>query len=301
MRTGKRLLLPVSLPGRDNPDDAGAGLVAVGGKTMGVRIISVAVFLVQLHAGLLCLAADWKELRDCVLVENAANDADSFHIRRGKKEYLLRLYFVDAPETNSRYPDRVREQAEWFGTTEAAVLHFGEVSTGYVKRLLGKPFTVYTQLVDARGASSVPRVFALVKVGDRFLCELLVEQGFARIYGMQCDLPDGTPRRRHERRLADLEKEAKWKKTGLWGGFIGLSTPVTVQAKGGRAAVPGKTVTLLADAPFYSAGALPVFRGYLRKGDSVRVISTSGEMATVQTLFRGRMEEGVCRRKDLGL
>ena len=29
----------------------------------------------------------------------------------------MRLYFVDAPETNPRYPERTREQAEYFGAT----------------------------------------------------------------------------------------------------------------------------------------------------------------------------------------
>lgn len=159
----------------------------------------------------------WTKLGDCVLVDNPANDADSFHVRRKKKEYFLRLYFVDAPETNMRFPDRVREQAKWFGTTGESVIHVGDASAAYVRQLLRKPFTVYTQFIDARGASSDQRFYAMVKVDDRYLSELLVEHGFARIYGIRRDLPDGSSQRRYARRLADLEKEAQWKKVGLWG------------------------------------------------------------------------------------
>lgn len=242
----------------------------------------------------------WTVLKDCVLVENASNDADSFHVRHGNDEYLLRLYFVDAPETNARFPDRVREQAEWFGTTEERVLHVGEAATVYVTRLLGsRPFTAYTQFIDARGASSMDRVFAMVKVDGRYLCELLVQQGFARIYGIRRDLPDGTPRRRHERRLADLEKEARWRKAGLWGDRESALVAGAGAGRGRVAAV--RTVTLTRDTAFYTTGMLPTFRGYLRKGDVVELLSASGDLVQVRAPFRGHMEAGQCRRGDLGM
>jgi endonuclease YncB( thermonuclease family) len=242
----------------------------------------------------------WTELKRCVLLENPANDADSFHVRHGKKEYFLRLYFVDAPETNMRYPDRVREQAEWFGTTDAMIIHFGEASAVYVRQLLGKPFTVYTQFIDARGASSEQRLFAMVKIGDRYLCELLVEQGFARIYGIRRDLPDGTAHRRHERRLAELEKQAQWKKTGIWSGLKSALVSGAAPSSG-KSAEPARTVTLSRDTAFFTATAMPTFRGNLRKGETVQVLSVHGEMAVVQAPFRGNLETGRCHRKDLGL
>ncbi len=276
------------------------------GKQSGCRAAASHVAIVWLF---LCLAVAgwasgserWTELKGCVLVDNPSNDADSFHVRHGTNEYILRLYFVDAPETNDRFPDRVREQAEWFSTTEAMVLHFGDASTEYVKRLLGaRPFTAYTQFVDARGASAMPRIFAMVTVGDRYLCELLVEQGFARLYGIRRDLPDGTPRRRHERRLADLEKEAQWKRVGLWGNRKSALVSHTVAPGGRQQQAAARTVTLTRDTAFYTTGVLPTFRGNLRKGDVVQLLSASGDMIQVKAPFRGNMEAGQCRRQDLG-
>ncbi len=248
-------------------------------------------------------AEPWTELKDCVLVDNPSNDGDSFHIRHGKKEYIIRLYFVDAPETDTRFPDRVREQADWFETTEAMALHFGEAASVYVTRLLSKGFfTVYTQFLDARGSSHMERIFGMVKLDGRYLCELLVEQGMVRIYGVRRDLPDGTSWRRHEKRLADLEKQAKWRRSGLWGHHRSALVPPPVASGGGRGdAAAVRTMTLVRDTAFYTTGMLPTFRGYLRKGEVVELLSASGSLVQVRAPFRGNMEEGQCRRNDLGL
>ena len=55
---------------------------------------------------------DWITLDDCQLIPNKANDGDSFHVRTNDNEYLVRLYFVDAPETASIGPARLIEQAQ---------------------------------------------------------------------------------------------------------------------------------------------------------------------------------------------
>ena len=51
-------------------------------------------------------------LTNCQYVAAKDNDGDSFRVRCGTDELTLRLYFVDAPETNLRYPERTREQRE---------------------------------------------------------------------------------------------------------------------------------------------------------------------------------------------
>jgi len=160
--------------------------------------------------------AAWIEIPDCRLIKNDANDGDSFHVRGGGREYLVRLYFVDAPEHSMQIPKRVREQADWFGTTEASVLRHGELAAAQVAKWLEQPFTLYTQLIDARGASRMQRVFAMVKVGDRYLCERLVENGLARIYGIRRNLHDGTFRWDFIRKLEGLEKKARAAGAGLW-------------------------------------------------------------------------------------
>ena len=53
-------------------------------------------------------------LKDCRLIPNPANDGDSFHVSAGEKEYLFRLYLVDAPETDEMTPRRLIEQAKYF-------------------------------------------------------------------------------------------------------------------------------------------------------------------------------------------
>ncbi len=159
----------------------------------------------------------WIEIPNCRLIAHEANDGDSFHVRGGGREYLVRLYFVDAPERSMQIPARVREQADWFGTTGENVLRHGELATARVAEWLGQPFTMYTQLIDARGASKKQRVFAMVKVGDRYLCELLVEHGLARIHGFRRNLHDGTFRWDHVRKLEALEKKAKAAGAGVWG------------------------------------------------------------------------------------
>jgi len=181
----------------------------------------IAVGLLALSAVAVAAAAEeakWIEIADCQLIANAANDGDSFHVRGGGREYLVRLYFVDAPEHSLQIPARVREQAEWFGTTEANVLRCGGLAAERVAEWLDRPFTLYTQMIDARGASRVQRVFAMIKVDDRYLCERLVENGLARIYGIRRHLHDGTLRWDYVRKLEALEKKAKAARAGLWGG-----------------------------------------------------------------------------------
>src|SRR3989442_372962 len=68
---------------------------------------------------------DWVTLDNCQLVPNKANDGDSFHIRANETEYLVRLYFVDAPETANLGPARLIEQAEYFGVSVPQVIEIG--------------------------------------------------------------------------------------------------------------------------------------------------------------------------------
>ena len=46
---------------------------------------------------------EWSILTDCRYVAHKNNDGDSFHVRCGAEEFVLRLYFVDTPETNLTY------------------------------------------------------------------------------------------------------------------------------------------------------------------------------------------------------
>jgi len=171
-----------------------------------------------------CLAAtaeprvNWVHLDNVSLEANDANDGDSFHARRNRSKYLLRLYFVDAPETDRRFPDRLQEQAAYFGVTEAQVLKGGRQAEAFARKRLEKaPFDLYTKYRDARGTSEKNRIYGMVKVEDRWLCELLVENGLARVHGVGDELPDGIAERRYWSRLRTLENTARRERRGLWG------------------------------------------------------------------------------------
>src|SRR5438477_12483423 len=72
------------------------------------------------------------------------NDGDSFHVSVQGKEYIFRLYFVDAPETTNEFRDRIEEQANYFGVTVDQVLKLGELAKVYTREKLSGPFLVRT-------------------------------------------------------------------------------------------------------------------------------------------------------------
>src|SRR5207248_10951555 len=71
---------------------------------------------------------DWVVLENCRLIANLANDGDSFHVSVGTKEYLFRLYLVDAPETDEMTPRRLIEQAKYFTITVPQAIDVGRTA-----------------------------------------------------------------------------------------------------------------------------------------------------------------------------
>jgi hypothetical protein len=61
-------------------------------------------------------ASRWEKLEACELVTVFYNDGDSFRVKHEGDEYNFRLYFVDTPERGLFYPDRIKEQADYFGS-----------------------------------------------------------------------------------------------------------------------------------------------------------------------------------------
>lgn len=142
-------------------------------------------------------------------------DGDSFHIRTRRAEYVFRLYFVDTPETGMDYPDRVREQAEYWGLTDAQALEIGAKAREFTREFLRDGATVWTRRQDAQGQGS-KRYYALVQSGETDLAVELVRQGLARVYGMGTDLPDGTRESRRWAELRRAESEARKERRGAW-------------------------------------------------------------------------------------
>ena len=182
-----------------------------------VRLLRISIPWVLLLFPLSSAATDdWMIYRNCSLVTNEFYDGDSFHIHTGRRYYIIRLYFVDCPETEDSFPDRLREQADYWGIGTDSAMRLGRESREFTRRFLSKPFTVYTKKEDAMGQSARPRYFGMVRTDQGFLCEALVRHGLARIYGKRTDLPDGIQGRTHAAKLRSLEKLAKQEALGGW-------------------------------------------------------------------------------------
>ena len=64
----------------------------------------------------------------CEFVPTKYADGDSFKVRIGADEFVLRLYFVDAPESDERFADLNAEQAKYFGITPAESVEGGKAA-----------------------------------------------------------------------------------------------------------------------------------------------------------------------------
>jgi endonuclease YncB( thermonuclease family) len=159
---------------------------------------------------------EWVRLTNCQYITHDENDGDSFRVRCEAKEFALRLYFVDAPETNLRYPERTREQSEYFGVTLDETMKGGRTARDLVRETLREPFTVWTRWAIAAGRSATPRYYALLMVGANRLDELLVRKGLAQPKGVRPNLPTGEKATAHLQKLYALEADAKKQRVGLW-------------------------------------------------------------------------------------
>ncbi len=166
-------------------------------------------------------AAGLQMFSNAKLINNPANDGDSFLVEANGKSFRVRLYFVDCPEisvSSKSDAQRVREQTRYFGLSQAArTIHFGSEAKTFVKHILAKPFTVHTAFASALGRSSEGRVYGFITTVDgKDLGSLLVKNGFARTYGIGRKTPDGVSRGEMIERLHDLEISAMLKRVGIW-------------------------------------------------------------------------------------
>jgi DNA uptake protein ComE-like DNA-binding protein len=160
---------------------------------------------------------DWIVLENCRLISNPANDGDSFHASSGAREYIFRLYMVDAPETDEMNPARLVEQAKYFAITVPQAIEVGQAAKEFTREKLSEPFTVFTRMSDAMGHSKLERFYAFVQTKDGDLGELLVRNGLARNYGFKA-VPPGLRNSRLElEKLQQFEDDAKRERIGGWG------------------------------------------------------------------------------------
>jgi len=164
---------------------------------------------------------DWIVLENCRLIVNPANDGDSFHVSVGEKEYLFRLYLIDAPETDALIPGRLVEQAKYFNITVPQTIEVGEAAKEFTRQKLSEPFTVFTRMSDAMGRSKLERFYAFVHTKEGDLGEQLVRNGLARNYCFKA-VPPGLKNSRLEiAKLQQFENEAQQEKIGGGGANAG--------------------------------------------------------------------------------
>jgi endonuclease YncB( thermonuclease family) len=223
----------------------------------------------------------------------------------GDDEYVFRLCFVDCAETSMSYPDRVQDQADVWGISTKEAVRLGHDATKFTMKLFDKnDFVVYTKFKDARGNSKLGRNFAMIKIGDSFLSELLVENGLARVYGYTLKTPDGISRDSYRSRLNSLEKKAK--RNGL-GGWRYSKNDVSQKSKYAKdipvsegVDADSETLTLTGSVAFYSDDNSASFRGTLKAGSVVYILDKSDKyMIKVRATFRGNVASGQCQRADL--
>ncbi len=166
--------------------------------------------------------------RGCTLAEYRNNDGDSFKVRLPDGRVAeFRLYFVDTPESafktyrgGGNNHARIRQQAaDLGGIAPEQAVGIGKKAKSLTLGLLGRaPFTLHTEW-DSPYQNERYHAFIKVKPDgkNRWLHELLVEQGLARILTKAADLPDGTPASRHKQHLRELESAAKRAEAGAWG------------------------------------------------------------------------------------
>ncbi len=244
--------------------------------------------------------APWVTLENCTLAANTYNDGDSFHVRHEGREYIFRLYFVDTPESDDGFLERVRDQATYFGVSVPTVVQVGSESSVFVqKQLADQTFTVITRWQGAQGRSKLPRFYAFIKVNGQDLDKMLVSQGLARVYGVRATLPDGTPAETARAALLALEDTARHARLGAW------TTARQLNVAEARAeALRSETKVLMAPHTISTyTPEMPRQRfGSIARDTHVHLLEEYPDgWVRVAYEEEGQDQEGVCLRWELGL
>jgi len=158
----------------------------------------------------------WEVLEGCQLIETGWRDGDSFHVRHGDREYVFRLYYVDAPETDATEQERLEDQATFFRLSLPQTMELGREATQFTARQLKTEFTVTTRWESAGGKGKLARFYAIVFANGKNLSAELVHSGLARIHGKRANWPDSLRSTKFFSELQRLELEAREQRRGAW-------------------------------------------------------------------------------------
>ena len=175
-------------------------------KHLFVRPLLITAFLFAASIANSFAHSPWVTLQGGHYLIKRPNDGDSFHVSVEGHEYIFRLYFVDAPEISAEFRDRVEEQAKYFGVAVDQVLDVGDLAKQFTREKLTEPFLVRTCWEDAGGRSRMQRFYAFVQTRTGDLGEQLVENGLARIHGIQASPESLTSARQEWQKLEELQQ-----------------------------------------------------------------------------------------------
>ena len=213
-------------------------------------------------------AKKWRDYPDCVLRESGGNDGDSFHVTctslksSTARHKLIRLYFVDTPESEGSLPERLEVQREYWDLPDhATVVKCGKMAHKFTEDFLKKGFTVHSRLADALGRSNIGRDYGMIEVNGQDLGYTLVRNGLARVFGKGTDLSELDAYKKDEndwwRKLKQAEAEAKREKLGCWAFSTGGTAGRTRLALPAPAAAAPAPSVPAAPAPRTAAAPAP--------------------------------------------
>jgi DNA uptake protein ComE-like DNA-binding protein len=233
---------------------------------------------------------DWERLENCQLVPSSANDGDSFHVRCKGTEYVVRLYMVDAPETKSVSPERLIEQAQYFGIDVPHVIEVGKQATSFVQKELSEPFTVITRRASGMGRSDIQRFYAFVQTKTgRDLGELLVANGLARVHGTHAAPPGIASAADEVQKLEELAQRAKAQNRGGWSVTTATTSAGATPNQPPRAIspAPARAAPLVTIATPSGSAASPAPNPVVRKSPD----SATNQKLDVNTASKEQLQE----------
>ena len=213
---------------------------------------------------------EWEILNGCRLATNAVVDGDSFHVAHKGREYIFRLYFVDAPEADAALTERATDQAAYFGVAIKDIPRGGKLATEFTRaKLAEREFTIITRWRNGLGRSKLVRFYGVALVNGENLAEALVANGWARIYGLKANWPDGPRSTTFINKLRNLELGAREKRLGMWNAKEFTPSPLSaagsqpIAAKAKKGSIAGVDLN---DASFEELQTLPGIGPKLAEG-----------------------------------